>query len=146
MRFKLRGKSITARFRISFFFGSISTVNWMIKCGLPSLLYGKKTLITINLIFENTKEPQDLSCPTQTHSSIQEHWVDISGRGNIPPIRTSKNIWRKNSRLPNNIFYLWRIQLSVVEQIKGFCKKLSKFKKLLHEDKIKLNLTNSCPQ
>jgi len=78
----------------------------MNKCGLPQLLYRKKTLITINLIFENTKEPQDLSCPSQTHSSIQEHWADISGRGITLSIRTSKNIWGKNSRLPNDIFYL----------------------------------------
>jgi hypothetical protein len=50
----------------------------------PNFYIEKRTLIAINLISENTKEPQDLSCPTQTHSSIQEHWVDISGRGIIP--------------------------------------------------------------
>ncbi len=72
----------------------------------PHFYIEKKNFDSNNLISENTKEPQDLSCPTQTHSSIQEHWVDISGRGIIPPIRTSKNIWWKTYQGFQTIFFV----------------------------------------
>jgi hypothetical protein len=98
----------------------------MNKCGLPQLLYRKKSLITINLIFENTKEPQDLSCPTQTHSSIQEHWVDISGRGNIPLIRISKPIWGEKFQGFQRNFFIFEEFCCLKSKSKASVKKLSK--------------------